>query len=356
MATKNNRRRAPATKKAVELGRWDRAKAACTSGKSFLLLKLKYLAIATREIIREHKRIARGLGSVILGVPPYLTGQYYQISEFANTVRTDWPLIAKAMDHHVFLGVFLAGVWVFLLLGLYQLLASLVRERPNGWSDAPSILLRSIDNIVGAKEQRFSRYLTNIGTTGQPNPSSDQVFSHITQPAQQLNELIQGIYSGVDSLLRASITGKYVLKVNLGTIDENKNLKGIHFHYPSNHPVRSSLSALNDPNSGIKTAVRTRRMVILESIQVEGTKSKKRFVVTDEARANEDGSLICYPVIYEPLDMVVFVISVHVDQPGVFKQKFANSYEEFLRPFALRIKLEYALLALKEVAANESAQ
>lgn len=321
------------------------------SGKT-ILLKAKCLAIWSRGIVRRYRLAARGLGSFVIAAPPYFVGQYYQVDKFAAEVKSDWPVIGAMLDHHVFVGVLLAGIWAFLVLALYRVLTALAQEQPSGWGDAPSILLRALDNIVGAKEQRFSNHLKALRASSSPAvPAS--VFSFITQPGQQLNELILGIYSTVDSLLRAQETSKYVLKVNLAVIDQNQNIKDIHFHYPSNHPVRSSLLALNSTNSAIKTAVRTQKIVVLESIHVESARTKPRFVVTDQSRAEEDGSLICYPVIYEPMGAVVFVISIHIDQPGTFKQRFVGSYVELLKPFALRIKLEYALLALKELTVNE---
>lgn len=298
--------------------------------------------------------VARGLGSFVIAAPPYFIAQYYQIDKFAAQIKGDWPVLGAMLDHHVIVGVLLAGIWAFLMLAIYRISYTLAQERPNGWADAPGILLRALDNVVGAKEQRFSNHLKSLATSNSPAASAS-VFNFITQPGQQLNELILGLYSTIDSLLREQRTGKYVLKVNLAALDQNQDIKAIHFHYPSNHPVRSNLAVLNSQNSAIKTAVRTRKIVVLESILVESARAKPRFVVTDESRAEEDGSLICYPVFYEPLGAVVFVISIHVDQPGTFKPRYAASYVELLKPFALRIKLEYALLALKELTVNEQA-
>lgn len=210
--------------------------------------------------------------------------------------------------------------------------------------------MSAIDNVVGAKEQRFSRHLQKLRLGGAQAAAGD-VFSEITKPDEQMNSLILGVYSVFDSVLKGQIEGKYVLKVNLATVDHDGNVKSIHFHYPSNHPVRSSLEALNDPRSAMRSAVRTRQPVILESIYAESLRPKPRFVVTDSTREKEDGSLICFPVIHDALGVVVFVISIHVDRAGVFKQKYLHSYTELLKPFSLRIKLEYSLFALKEIAA-----
>lgn len=301
--------------------------------------------------MQRHRYVGRGFGAFVISTPPYFVIQYYQIGKFSDEIKADWPLVGALLDHHVGVSVVLAGVWTFLLLALYKTVAAFAQEQPNGWADVPSILLRTLDNIVGAKEQRFSNHLKSIRGGSTPITSAG-VFGFITQPGQQLNELMHGVYSAVDTLLKAQENGKYVLKVNLAAIDQKQFVNCIHFHYPSNHPVRSSLVALNSPNSAIKNAIRTKKIVVLESIRMESIRSKPSFVVTDASRADEDGSLICYPVTYDPVGAVVFVISIHIDQPGTFRPKFSSSYVELLKPFALRIKLEYALLALKELTVN----
>lgn len=314
------------------------------------LLRIHLFAVWARRHGRKYKTAVRGLESFLVVFPPYFVGQYYQVEKFATQMRTDWPLLAALLDHHVAVSVSVAGVWAFFVLATFRLLSRLAVEAPNGWSSAPSLLLTALDNVVGAKEQRFSKHLKNV--RGPQPPKMGEVFSFITQPSQQLNELIQGIYSVISTLLREQGTEKHVLKVNLAAVGSDGDIKAIHFHFPSNHPVRSDVADLNNPQSAMKWAIRTKRAVVIESICVESVKPKPkaRFVVTDLARAEEDGSLICYPVVHDALGAVVFVISIHVDCPGVFKQKFLSSYNELLKPFALRIKLEYSLLALKEIA------
>lgn len=314
----------------------------------------KLLAIWLRSVVNQYRVLARSLGSLVIAAPPYLVTQYYQIEKFAADVKADWPLISALLDHHVVLGVLVAGLWTFFMLALYKIGSSLAQEQPNGWADVPAFLLRALDNIVGSKEQRFSKQLKSVTEAGSQLTASS-VFNHITQPNQQLTELMQGVYSTFDYLLRQQELGAYALKVNLAAIDNNQCIKAIHFHYPSNHPVRSTLAALNNPNSAIRSSVRAQKIVVIDSIQLESARPKPQFVITEASQSDEDGSLICYPVIYEPLNAVVFVISIHVDRPSAFKSKFARSYVELLKPFALRIKLEYALLALKELTVHEQA-
>jgi hypothetical protein len=344
LATQQGRRRGrPSKRKPADNPTLDWVKDKCR-GVSFWVAQR---AAWVRNLAHTYRFVGRLVEAVTISTPPYLLSQYYQTDKFATQIKTDWPLVSSILDHHVVVGTLLAGAWAFVLLGLLKWLANITQEQPEGWHDASSRLLVALDNIVGAKEQRFSRHLLSSIKSG-VQADSGAVFQAITQPTQQLNELVHGIYSCIDSLLRSQLTGKYVLKVNLAAVDSNGNVSNIFFHYPSNHPVRSKLDDLNKPNSTIKNAIRTRKIVVLESILLESRKSKARFVVSDDSRAGEDGSLFCYPIVYDALASVVFVVSGHVDRPGVFKSKFASSYGELLKPFALRMKLEYALMALKE--------
>ena len=46
--------------------------------------------------------------------------------------------------------------------------------------------------------------------------------------------------------------------------------------------------------------------------------------------------------------IIPFVISVHCDEAGYFKEEFRELYEHSLKRFELRLGLEYSLLIMKE--------
>lgn len=289
------------------------------------------------------KKFLNPLGALAVGAPPYLVSQYYQTDKFSHDFKASWPVISAILDHHVIVGTLIAGLWVYLILLSYRGLMSLMKETPSGWKEVSDTILVIMDNIVGSKEQRFSKEFKRI--KGAQNVEASDVFRNITQPEKQINELVFGIYSAFDVLVRG--TEKYILKVNIATILDEK-VCDINFHYPNNHPVRSDPEDLNQKDSAITNAIKSKQPVIIDSILEESRKPKKRFAVTDPSRADEDGSLICYPVVYDPTKQVIFVVSIHVDQPYVFKTRFKSSYETVMKAFVLRIKLEYSLMALKE--------
>ena len=299
--------------------------------------------------LRRHRLLARLLGATILVCPPAILNSYYQVEAFASEIKRISPFAADLLDGHIFIGILIACLWGFGALTLYSFTKSFLQKNPSGWSDIPTILLTVLDNIVGSKEQRFSREYVRFASSEEEKITAGSVFKAITKPSDQLNELIKGIYATINILIqRDPEIDKYALKVNLAMMGPNKNIEEIFFHYPSNDSVRSTVDSLNRPGSTIKEAVSSGRIVVIESILEESKRPKPRFLVTDKSRAEEDGSLICYPIYYGPLEEVVFVISIFIDVPNYFKAKFHRSYVELLKPFELRMKLEYALLCLEQ--------
>lgn len=317
-----------------------------------LIIANKYGGVASwlRSVTSAHKKIWHIFAAGFLGAPPFFLGQYYQVEKFATEIRNDWAALAAILDQHVIIGVIASGLWILIWVKVAQFVRSITQTGPQGWDNAAAILLHTLDNIVGTKEQRFSAFFKKVSAQGADLNSSESsaVFQSITQPELQLKELVQGVYKAVDSLLRLTSPEQNQLKVNLALINNGKVID-IHYHYPSNQPVRSSIDALNTPCSTIQIACKERKPIVVESIALEAAKANPRFAVTDKSREEEEGSLLCYPVWYEPFNAVVFVISVHSDKAGTFKNRFLKSYIQILKPFDLRMKLEYSLLGLKEL-------
>lgn len=329
-------------------GAWGKVKQVYVNLRHQIRLMLPTPANAMRYFAVNFTFLYRVVGAAIAGIPPVALTSYYQVQKFSDEFRRDWPAIANLLDNHVLIGCLAGGVWIFFIMWLRRFLMSFVEPSPPGWEAAPSVILKAIDNIVGAKQQRFSDFLKKMGNASPP-PSTGDIFSSITQPTNQISELVKGIYSTFDVLLRGTLPSKrFTLKTNLAVINGDGKIVSIQYHYPSNLPVRSTFDALNKPNSTIRRAVIAKKPIVIESTLAEVEKPKPRFVVTDPAYSNEDGALICYPISLEGIDSVVFVLSVYVDVPGAFKPKHIDAFKQVIEPFALRLKLEYALLAMKE--------
>lgn len=176
---------------------------------------LRQRLVRLRDFLKKRTVLGKLFVAVSVGAPPYLINQYYQIQGFADSIRVRWPIPASILDHNVSVGVLLAGVWAFLLISIYHWVSSLVNDEPDGWQDTPLLVISELDNIVGAKEQRFERFLSANAASQAIN--SSVIFDGITQPANQINELIRGVYTLMNSLLKTQLSRGYVLKVNIAT-------------------------------------------------------------------------------------------------------------------------------------------
>jgi len=304
-----------------------------------------------RHFLWRHKTLYSMMWALILGAPPFLIVNYFSLDAVSASIKENWPVVAAILDADPIKWLLLAVLWAWVCNRLRRFLSSKLNNAPSGWENAAPVLLRLLGSVVGGKEQRFQKALISAGNTGFADPSA--VFSEITQPELQMREIMQNVYLAFDALVRQPGHPHTKLKVNLAVINKDGQVLKIMYHYPNDCPVRSPMSELNKPQSAIKTAVRTKRIQIVESMLDAAENPNGNFIVTDQAREDEDGSLICYPVPFKPISDVAFVISVCYLERGTFKNRFANSYTEILEPFALRLRLEYSLLGLKEMMRND---
>lgn len=303
-----------------------------------------------RLFLWRHKTLYGTAWALILGAPPFLVVNYLSLGPVAASIKRDWPLVASMLEADPIMWLLLATLWAWLCDKIRRIVASWLNDAPSGWENAAPILLSLLGSVVGSKEQRFQTALITAHNKDLIDPG--EIFNEITQPELQMREIMQNVYLAFDSLLRKHGQARTKLKVNLAVIKDGEVLR-IMYHYPNDCPVVSPMSALNNPRSAIKSAVRKKRIEVVESMLDAGENPNGNFIVTDQARTNEDGSLICYPVTYKPISDVAFVISVCYLERGTFRNRFARSYTEVLEPFALRLRLEFSLLGLKEMMRND---
>ena len=213
------------------------------------------------------------------------------------------------------------------------------------------MLIAAIDNVVGSKARRFAERAGNINGL-----TRESVFDEITQPTKQIAEIARAICD-LFNLATTDKKRRNLIRVVLATINENNEITGLPIYYPEDEPVRSTVDALNDPSSAIRIAAKTRRIVIITDIakELKKAKGKRKFADTGNEQDNV-GSLICYPVLHNGTKRVPFVISIHCEDAGYFKEDFIDLYELTLQRFALRLSLEYSLLTIKEKLSEPNSQ
>jgi hypothetical protein len=203
-------------------------------------------------------------------------------------------------------------------------------------------LITALDHIVGIKNIRFGTHASAASEL-----TKESVFCRITEPSKQIWEIVRSIcefFNATQTEKRRSL-----IRVTLAVI-QDKKIVSLPAFFPSDHPIKASVSILNHPKSTFLIAARTRKMVIIENIQKELKKPKvtRRFVDTENEEDNK-GYMICYPVYYyNGSENIPYVISIHSDEPDYFKNEFKDLYEHSLHRFALRLSVEHSLLILRE--------
>lgn len=120
---------------------------------------------------------------------------------------------------------------------------------------------------------------------------------------------------------------------------------------PQSLPPRTPLSALKHPDSTICACIKRRDIVIIEDTLKESKKQKGRaFLSTNPEDSDDEGSIICYPVIQPVSDNIVYVLSVYVNKKGYFTTKKKALYKKVFEHFALRMRLENSLTQLKHLS------
>lgn len=286
------------------------------------------------------------VGPLLIAAPPGLVTAFYANQAFRAGVTNNLPPVAEFLTENALWVVVVSAFYTPFLLAV----ARSILHRVDAKSITVNTLLRlnqALDRVVGCKEQRFSNHANRVAQL-----TKDTAFCTITQPDSQIAELVRGICEFFNAERGDDSTT--LIKVILAEL-RNGQVTKIPVHYPEDEPVRASLDKLNDTRSGILTACKTCEVVVIESIAAELKKPRweRRF-----ANAGNDGdnvgSLICYPVTYG--SDVPFVISIHCERDGHFKDSKKKVYEHTLERFALRIRLEYSLLLMKEALCEPKPQ
>lgn len=299
---------------------------------------------AVRRLFNFYRRswVNLFLAPIVLAVPPAVVTAFYSNLKFKHAVTQYLPWLGEFLSNHVLVAIIAAAAYPALILGFARSVG--VRVNSRGLNvDGLLHLMATLNRIVGCKATRFEKHINDI-QNGR-GLAKDNIFCVLTQPTTQIAELVRGICELFNAL---NTKEPKLIRVILVEV-KNGNISQIPIHYPEDEPVRSTIQALNHPNSSILTAYRKREMVIVEDIKAEADKvdgEGKSFIATSGTQ--RDGSIICFPIFYRTNDVVPFVISIHCDQRGYFKKEYADVYEATLQHFALRLCLEYSLLLIKE--------
>ena len=250
-------------------------------------------------------------------------------------------------------GLSLLGGWLVLAAAVWPFLVTLVFfyvDRARDARHAPDqrgllTLFDTIEDVVGEKRERFAQKLQEFREKKSPGTKLDgaAVFLSITQPRQQIDSIIEGVllfFKGIQSRKDTS------LRVSL---IEVKNRHPVDFlcFFPRDKGPRSAIKDLDNPNSAAARAIKAGGIVVIEDIK--SAANKDQFRVTDPSRAEEEGSMICYPVLDRSNRAVVLLVCLCSDVPRYFLGRSRKMYGWVFSKFANRLLLEYNLSVLKKL-------
>lgn len=281
--------------------------------------------------------------NLLVLVPPALIATLYSNKDVKNFIRVvtsdaTYTHIATVGRDYVLLFNLFTFVWPVLLLSIGSEIAK--RAQSNGVNvEGLFALIKSLDSIVGIKNKRFHLHTKNIDQL-----SKDTAFENITDPNAQIAEIVKEIgvfFNAIGEKKRA------LIRVTLAVMKEGK-IDSLPIFYPNDEPIKSTIDSLNSPNSAFLTAYKSKKTLLISDIKKElkQPNGKRKFAETENEEDNS-GSMICYTVkVYD--SSIPFVISIHSDESGYFKDEFKEVYEHTLQRFALRLSVENSLLIMKE--------
>ena len=281
------------------------------------------------------------VGPFLLATPPAVVSAYYGNTEF-RTQLTSWYSGASVLSDNV--------VIVVLGMALYPTVVLAGARFVLHYADANALtafwltrLNAALDRVVGCKASRFE---DNALENGEQVIAPQTAFCTITQPQKQIGELARGICEFFNAI--APGNEDHLIRVVLVAVEDGK-ITNIPFHFPEDERVRATREVLNDPKSTIQTSLREKEIVVIQSIAAEMKKPKQERRYVSSGNSSDDvGSLICFPVPYGNAGEIPFVISVHCDNDGYFREAKRGIYQHTLERFGLRMQLEYSLLLMKE--------
>lgn len=297
--------------------------------------------------------------SFIVAAPPFFVVNYFNNAQFAFQLTEGWPRLASFLASDPIMWTMAAALWIPLIEAGRRWIISLLHNAPVSWVEAPQILLAALDTVVSCKEKRFKdvfqavtppprrRRVASSGS-GQPSnvPPANDIFERITKPEAQIERLVTAVYTTFDSLTREKNDRPMQTLVSLALVRHGR-VEEIPHCFPKSHQLPSdALERLSTPNSALMSAVRSNTILIIPSTFDELEKRNGTYVRIGDATDTNDGAHICFPIQLAEPD-VAFVLSIFYPRRDAFQKRHHALYEEVLKRFGLRLRLEYNLLLLK---------
>lgn len=252
--------------------------------------------------------------------------------------------IYDLIKEHPYRASIIAVVYLVLLNALIASIKRLARGRRHVGITDILRLFTVLEEVVGSKSSRFQDAAQKYLKKGSEKPAPGDIFREITQPDQQIALLNRGLYAFFEAINRKQSTEISTALVMIG--DDGLPTKWFHY-WPISSPPLASIADLKQEDSTVRVAVRTKRIVIVEDIKAESKKPKSKRQYRPTGAEDEEGSLICYPIIDGASGKIPYVVAVLADRKKHFVKRKKRLYRWILSHFEVRIRLEHSLSLLR---------
>jgi len=201
-------------------------------------------------------------------------------------------------------------------------------------------LLEALDHPLKVKADRFAKASVDPEILSNP----DKTFYKITKPGEQISLLTHACFT----FLKFIDTHHFKEKGDItGGLLKFENGKPSRWVGP--HSISATPDELNHPKSSVMTAAKTKKPVVISDIQKAIKKKAQNYLPLQKNHNEEKGSLICYPLYHMETKTVPYVLSIHSEEPGYFKEPdFIVKWG--IERFAERILLEHSLEIIRQRA------
>ncbi len=241
---------------------------------------------------------------------------------------------------------------VALYLILFNGVISAIRSKGVDEEEIDSIgllkLFEVLEEIVGVKSRRFGGHLKDLEESSE-NDSHDGgvTFDTITKPKQQIAVIAKGLHAFFDAIDKEGVA----FRVSVIEIEDNKPM-GYFWWCPDSSPPTTAIDALQSPESSISACISSRNIIIIPDVQAEADRGENRHYVPADGAGDEEGSLVCYPIIHQYTDTIPYAITIVADKRNYFTTERKKLYKWVFKHFAVRMSLEHSLLVLKKGVIN----
>ena len=295
------------------------------------------------------RSLVTALPSAILGILAWRMTSEHEKSPLAVLQQN-----AKAAIEDYLIGIvilLLLPTFLSILADFWEALAKHIERSIK--DDLPAIvqttLIRALDEIVAKKVNRFAMFLQGL-MKSEKNPID--VFAQITQPKEQIEEILAQLYNALNLLL-----GTKTLKIVLVECKDNKPESFLAFRPSDAHPGQNLLSS----QAFFFSVSQSESPIVIPDIKAHCAKLKRKTAPKSMPKFLEigngsfEGSIVGYPLKNTYVDEKLFVLSLKCSEVGIFNDEFVRKYRTIMDAFVKRILLEGCLLRIKNYTHHANA-